>query len=147
MAFMMCLARADKYMREHAGLKEVATVVAEDVPEMRTFLKSAPTVLRDNPTISRPQDISHTVREKELGYRIQESDWRATRIRRSIHFVGKEEDPLLQLSDACAFGLRRYFAEQQFGNDFANSILGFEPVLEDFSNSASAYVFHQKTKE
>src|SRR6266487_1457816 len=34
MAFGFCLSRADKHIREHCGLNEVATVVAEDVPEM-----------------------------------------------------------------------------------------------------------------
>jgi hypothetical protein len=140
-AFHGCIARADKYIRERADLKEVASVVAEDVPEMRKFLKLVPQLLRDDPFVLPPGLLRPTEEEKRLGYVTQESEFRVSRIRRSIHFVDKDSDPVLQLADACAFGFRRYFSEQQFGEEFVEAILGQELVKEDFAGPSSYTTF------
>jgi hypothetical protein len=41
LAFWMCVTQADKFLRKHAGPNEVATVVAEDVPKIRKWLRHA----------------------------------------------------------------------------------------------------------
>jgi hypothetical protein len=142
MSFIMCVARADKYIRDHAGLREVAAVVAEDVPPMRKFLRVVPKLLKTNPYTAKPDSLRPTLAEVAAGYMTQQSEMRASRIRQSIHFVEKEDDPILQMADACAFGFRRYFSEQKFGKDFLRSILGREIVAEDFAGPGSGAVFH-----
>jgi hypothetical protein len=67
----------------------------------------------------------------------QEPEMRVFRTRRSIRCVEKGDDPILQLSDASAFGLRRYFSGEESGNDFASAILGSELKSGDFSGRAS----------
>jgi hypothetical protein len=142
LAFWMCVSQADRYMRDHAGLSEVGTVVAEDVPEMRKYLRKLPKMFTDDPTILPPGTLQPTQEEQGLGYIKQSSEvFRISRIRRSIHFVEKQDDPLLQLADACAFGFRRYFSEQQHGRDFVLAILDQEPVLADYSGPCSAVIF------
>jgi hypothetical protein len=141
MAFMQCIAAADRYIRDYAGLREVATVVAEDVPNMRHYLRQVPKALRDHPIVLPPGMVIPTSAEKAAGHINQKGDYRVTRIRQAIHFVNKQEEPLLQMADACAFGLRRYFAEQDLGNEFVRSILGAEPPLEDYRGPISGSTF------
>lgn len=116
-AFGFCVARADKHIREYAGPKEIGSIVVEDVPEMRRFLN---------------------------GYIKQESEFRVSRIRKSVLFVEKDEDPLTQLSDAIAFGMRRYHSELEFGTEFATAIWGSRqppPPLADFATLSSSGVY------
>lgn len=141
-AFSMCVAHADRYIRNRCGPKEIGSIVAEDVPEMRRFIKLAANMLRDLPLVFPPGSVMPTLAEQKLGYITQETDFRVSRIRRSILFVEKNEDPLTQLADAVAFGLRRYHSELEFGMDFANTIFGGRiPPLADFRGPSSVYTY------
>ncbi|MEH6772321.1 MAG: DUF3800 domain-containing protein [Cereibacter changlensis] len=132
--FNQCIGVCDRNIRRHAGPREVATVVAEDVPEMRKFLKFAPRILREAPYHMPPEHLRETVGDREAGYCLQSGEFRVTRIRNSVHFVEKSEDPLIQVADACAYGFRRYFAQEKFGTEFARSIVGDERVLRNFAS-------------
>lgn len=141
-AFMGCISRADKYIRDHAGPREVATVVAEDCPQMQKHLKHIPKLLRTTPIDIHPSWIRMTGEERELGFITQESETRISRTRQAIHFVDKRDDPLLQLADACAYGFRRFFACQPHGDDFAKAILGDRPIKkDDFQDGVSFCCF------
>jgi Protein of unknown function (DUF3800) len=141
-AFSMCVARADKYIRERCGPKEIGSIVAEDVPDMRRFIKLAVNMFRDSPEVFPPGSVMPTLAEQKLGYITQETDFRVSRIRRNILFVEKNEDPLTQLADAIAFGLRRYHSELEFGMDFATAIFGRRiPPLADFRGPSSVCVY------
>ena len=131
-AFEFCLTVADRNIRRHAGPREVATVVAEDVPEMRRHLKAVPRVWRDNPMHIDAEMLRKTSKDVEAGHMVQSGELRITRIRNSVHFVEKAEDPLVQVADACAYGFRRYFAKEKFGDDFAEAILGNHQLLSHF---------------
>jgi Protein of unknown function (DUF3800) len=132
-AFGNCLAMSDRNIRRKAGPTEVAAVVAEDVPEMRKFLRMVPRIFRDNPLHLPPSMLRTTLRDAEAGYSTQSGELRIARIRNAIHFVEKADDPLVQVADACAYGFRRYFAGEKFGIDFTNSILGDSKLLRDFA--------------
>lgn len=134
LAFGSCLAMADRNIRNHAAPNEVATVVAEDLPEMRKFFKAIPKLYRDNPIHFRPEHLRETVSDKEAGHSTQRGELRIARIRNSVHFVEKSEDPLVQVADACAYGFRRYFAGQKFGDNFVRAILGNELLLRNFAS-------------
>lgn len=140
-AFQLCLSQADRYIRLYGEISEVATVVAEDHPEMRRFLKVVPKALRDRSVILERGMFRKTEEDKNNGYVAQSGEIRATRIRNGVHFVEKDEDPLTQIADACAFGFRRYFAEQSFGDAFVRSILGYEPVKSDYQGGQSGQIF------
>ncbi len=145
MAFIFCVSQADKYIRDYAALDEVGTIVAEDIPEMRKILKKVPKFLRDNPSTIPPNMLIPTAGEREIGYLTQPGDMFVSRIRDSIHFVEKGVEPILQLADACAYGLRRYFSDQKFGVEFVKSIVGHEPVKSDYDGPASAAIFRKNS--
>jgi hypothetical protein len=136
-AFINCIGRADKYIRDHCNHREVGTVIAEDIPDMRRFLKLAPRLLRDCPIIPRPGDLMPTAAERAQGYITQEGEQRVNKIRNSMLFAEKDEDPMLQIADACAFSLRRYFSELEFGRDLIRAVRGNEPNMDDFMGPAS----------
>lgn len=144
LAFSGCLAMADRYVRDYAHQNEIATVVAEDVPEMRRFLEDATSKWRDSPLILAPEHIRPTQQEETQGFVEQHGEFRITRIRRGIHFVKKGNECLLQLADACAFGFRRFFAEQEFGEAFIKSMLGGELNRQDFLGPSSFCTYRHK---
>jgi hypothetical protein len=131
-AFHYCLAVADRNIRRNAGPREVATVVAEDLPEMRRFLKHVPRYYRNAPYHMPPEMMRVTPSDKEAGYNTQSGELRIVRIRNSEHFVDKAEDPLVQVADACAYGFRRYFAGEKFGDEFVVAILGSVEYVKNF---------------
>ena len=137
------MAGADKYIRDHAGITEIGTVVAENVPEMRKFLKGAVRVWRDNPTILPPKTLNPTAEEVMLGYVKQEGELRVSRIRPNIHFVEKGDEPVTQMADACAFAFRRFFAEESFGQDFMEAVFGGPQQihLADYTQISSVDTF------
>lgn len=132
-AFNLCLCVADRNIRRHAAPNEVATVVAEDVPEMRRFLKVVPQMSREMGTYMEPRFFRKTSKDEAAGYNTQSGDLRITRIRNSVHFVQKPDDPLVQVADACAYGFRRYLAGEKFGNDFVDAILGDHRAVSHFA--------------
>lgn len=138
LAFSYCLTVADRNIRRFAGPREVASIVAEDVPDMRRFLKAAPKAWKDNPIHLGPELLRQTERDLAAGYSTQSGEFRITRIRNSVHFVEKSEDPLVQVADACAYGFRRYFAGESFGQEFADAILGDHRLLRNFAAPAGA---------
>ncbi|WP_352954964.1 DUF3800 domain-containing protein [Mesorhizobium sp. M1322] len=134
LTFQYCMAIADRNIRRHAGPREVASVVAEDVPDMRRFLKAVPRILREFPRNVRPEHMRRTSKDDEAGYSTQSGELRVTRIRNSVHFVEKAEDPLVQVADACAYGFRRFFAGEKFGAEFVDAILGDHRMVAHFAS-------------
>ena len=140
-AFGMCLSQADKYIRKYADPNEVATVVAEDVPKIRRFLRLTLQILRKNPIILTLDELRLTKVERSSGIITQDPKLMVSRVIDTIHFVEKINGPLLQIADACAFGFRRYFSGQKYGNDFVKSILGTELNIDDYMGLSSANIF------
>lgn len=132
-AFLNCLAVADRNIRQNARPREVASVVAEDVQEMRGLLKQVPYVLQAGPIHLPPEMMRETSLDKAVGFNTQSGELRNTRIRNSVHFVEKAEDPLVQVADACAYGFRRYFAGEKFGPEFVEAILGHRDAVSQFA--------------
>ena len=138
MAFANCLALADRNIRDKAGAMEIATVVCEDCQDMRQYLKKVPDWYKKNPIHLGPKDLRWIEEDERAGYLTQSGDMRIERIRGSVHFVEKDEDPLVQVADACAFGIRRFFAGQKFGRDFVEAIFGYPSALEHFKEPGGA---------
>lgn len=144
MAFKYCVAVADRNIRRHAGANEVATIVAEDVPEMRRHLNLSYNHFRDNPVHLSPHHLRETQSDIGAGHITQSGELRVARIRKGIHFVEKADDPIVQLADACAYGFRRFFAGEKFGVEFVRAIVGHENALSDFAAPSGTACFWPK---
>lgn len=131
-AFQECVARADSWINKYARHNEVATVIAEDVPESKRLLRRMTKHLLAGYTIPQ-QDIQLTQPLPHPLLTLDEFRKRKiSRIRLPIHFVEKQDEPLLQVADACAFGFRRFLSEQPHGLDFVEAILGARKSIADF---------------
>ncbi|MBU8876118.1 DUF3800 domain-containing protein [Reyranella sp. MMS21-HV4-11] len=138
MCFGYCLCKADANIRDHGGPTEIGTVVAEDLPSgiLKQLLKKAPTMWRES-FVHKPGHLRPRLLDKQQGYMTQRGEMRVTRIRDIVHFVEKGDDAILQVADAVAFGLRRYFSGQSAGQEFIEAILGFAPPLADWDGPSN----------
>lgn len=140
-AFEMCVTKADEYIRDYCEPGELGTIIAEDAPEMRSLIRSAVDFRKKNPVkmplwmLKSPRDgMVHSTRFGERVFEI-------TRIIEQVNFVPKESSPIVQIADACAFGFRRFLADQSHGHSFVRSIVGYDLDIRDWSGSASLAKF------
>ena len=102
---------ADAYLRERCAEGEIGTLIAEDVPEMRNRLRGAFEVAK---RLFIPAEL--------LGVDSAAYKQGISQIQDGIHFAEKVQAPLLQIADACAFCLRRFFSEQSHGAELVHAM-------------------------
>lgn len=119
----------DRYIRNHCGPKEVGMIFYEDMPEFRLKISKSFQLFR-NPEAQfelSDEHLNWTPDEVAQGYTEQFADMRIERLRNSVAFVSKGEDPLILLADFVAYAFRRYFNNEKFGDDFMIPMLGHLP--------------------
>lgn len=128
--FGFCIANADRFIR-HFFPGEVAALIAEDLPEMRTALRQRIQLLRSNRHIIRPDQLNSYAYGKAATTMPSAKffEYTISQVVNEVLFVGKNGASLLQVADACAFGMRRYFAGLSQGKEFAQAILGKDHFL------------------
>ena len=139
-AFNRCVARANKYIRDWAHPDEIATVVAEDVPDKRRFLKKSLKTGHVNLPMT-VEFVIPTKAEINAGEITQTNAGPIDRVIDTAHFVEKSDAPLLQIADACAFSFRRYFANQDGGDVLVRAILVSDLVWSDWQEPMSESTF------
>jgi hypothetical protein len=138
MAFTCCIAKADSWIRQYAEHNEVATAIAEDMLDIKSFLRQlAKGLQRKGFKIpAHSLQVGDSFTREELGV------FKVSRIRLPIYFALKQEEALLQIADACAFGFRRFLSHQP-RDDFVRSIIGRIPKVKWWEESwDSASTFH-----
>lgn len=137
-AFTRCIHRANSYVRKLSSENEIATVVAEDVPKIRKELRNSLRAYTPLPNTK----INLTKFEIANGVITQTNTGPIDKIIDTVHFVEKDGAPLLQISDACAFSFRRYFAGQSGGDVLVKEMLGQDLEWEDWQGPISDAVFY-----
>lgn len=138
-AFTQCVAQADRYIREFGDPDEIGTMVVEK-NDVQKWLKNVPSALRRHPMVLAPDGLHMRRSDEEQGYNSQDGVLKVTRIRDSVHFVGKSDDPLVWIADAIAYGLKRCFNQHEFGEDFRQAI-GVPIDLYDYRGPVSGQLF------
>lgn len=111
-AFSTAAMGVQRLLDRHAKDKNaVAMFVAENLPEMRTFLKRVQYLFKD------PEQEVFKIPDGE-GLRVP-----LTRVVDTLHFAEKTENSLLQLADVCAFCLKRYIMKRPDSERFIRPIL------------------------
>jgi Protein of unknown function (DUF3800) len=123
-AFGICMGMADYFIRERRAPNEIATVVAEDVHDMRELLRNSVATFRTSP-FNIPEDVMPHLAGSVSQILTIDRRIRVERVIDTVHFAAKNEAYLLQLADACAFGLRIFFADESEGSDFIEPIGGW----------------------
>ncbi|QND73643.1 hypothetical protein [Tardiphaga robiniae] len=83
-----------------------------------------------------------TRREREAEVMAQTNTGPIDRIIDTVHFVAKDDGPLLQMADACAFSFRHYLAGQEFGRHWVEAMLGAGLDWDNWQGPLSGYVFN-----
>lgn len=143
LAFANCIAKADQDLRRHALPGEIATVIAEDNPQMRKFLRHLSEMLRQNPTINREGYLRVIVDGVARSVVVPPYPVRVSRIVDCIHFVEKNSAPLLQIADGCAFVLRRFLSKQSRGEELCSAMCGGQKLdVSNWNFSNQAGIIH-----
>jgi hypothetical protein len=130
LAFALSMASADKIIRDRCGT-EMAQVIAEDHPEMKRMLRSIINILR-----VQPLTLPNTTFDSNLpGSKKEPEPYRVERIVDEVHFMDRRGSPFLQIADACAFGLRRYFSDLSYGDSYMDDMLGADGVRPPYEKA------------
>ncbi|MBS7702507.1 DUF3800 domain-containing protein [Chelatococcus asaccharovorans] len=100
LAYGECIQAADWFMKNRAGENEVAMLVAEQREEARRAIKAIHRLYNQEELLKRwfPDHL----RQVRPGLPI-------AKIKGPPNFAAKEDEPLLQIADACAFVFQRHF--------------------------------------
>jgi hypothetical protein len=131
-AFALCVAGADEFLRKFGKSNEVATLVAEDIPARKAEFRAVIKKMRSTPYVFPEQDGA-PAHAHEI-----------TRVRDTVHFVEKADGPFLQIADACAFGLRRFLGKQSHGKDLFDAIVGDDlkgHMPDEFNHGQGCWTF------
>lgn len=121
-AFEICIAKADECIRSFGQPGELATVIAEDVPEIKRLLRWFVQFLKEHPLHIPAVGLTRTDAQIASGEFADGTTFQVERVVDAVHFVSKADGPLLQIANSCAFGMRRFYSEQSYGADFARAI-------------------------
>lgn len=135
-AFSLCVAKASAHARHQYGNGVTVSVVAEDVAKMRGRLTGAAMAMKEEPIHVPDECLRPTLQEQANGVITQSGELSASSLE-SVSYVGKNDEPLLQLADACAFALRRRFENQSFGREFVEAMVVDDLIEEDYKGPAS----------
>ncbi len=127
MSFNFCSISVDRWMKLSAEPDEVALIIAEDRPEVRTIMRG---MLRfaQNP----PDFLLQFLHDDERPY------LPLTSIVDTVHFAGKMDSSPLQIADACAFAIMRYLRRGKDSERFYAHIkkrLAFKPRMKEFEEA------------
>lgn len=124
MSYFYCVTTADKFMRDHAGPDEMATIISEDIPKMKRSLLVTFQAAKLNPHMSARMAQEISQEGEFIGPNLIELEVKIERIIGDPAFRKKRTIPFLQIADACAWGLRQFFSQGDFGLEYARLILG-----------------------
>lgn len=127
LAYRMCVARADRFLRVHTNNAELGVVIVEDSPGMKELLKKVHHALKNDPIVFTPEMLLEGSMNKEGEV------WMITNIVDCPHFVDKTDSVMLQLADAFAFAFRRYFTGLTNGEDLLGSVFSLDYLNDHFN--------------
>ncbi|MGW8203987.1 DUF3800 domain-containing protein [Sphingomonas bisphenolicum] len=107
-AFGNCITMADRLISASMPDSEVVTLVAENCDSVKNHLKTSLKVLRFGVGAGYEIPVIPTRSERITGVIKQNTALKVSKIVDTVHFAEKDEAPLLQIADACAFGIRRF---------------------------------------
>lgn len=119
-AFSSCMAKTDSFIRKYLNGADKAEVVAEQVSELQNVLEVAGLATRDieGGFLIPGASLGRGVYDRALGRYPADAEIKIEHIVGKPRFVPKGREAILQLSDACAFFLRRFLSGLKGTEDF-----------------------------
>lgn len=141
-AFVSCISQADRMIRTYGYPDEVATAIHENTGSrnyLRTFARGLVRFPMQLP------DGSFFVRNTPERPASEAGVRKIAKVRMPIYFAEKQDEPLLQLADVCAFGLKRFYGNHRYSEMYAEAIFGEtipeSPDFEKVWDVAGAYIW------
>jgi hypothetical protein len=119
-AFILAMSWADKFLRQYCG-DEMAQVIADE-HDLKKVLRAHIKRTRQSPL--RLHTKVRGMYEQNTTARIEVNT--VQRVVEEVHFAESAASPILQIADACAYGIRRFFAKESYGESYLEEILGKE---------------------
>jgi hypothetical protein len=111
-AYFLCMKAIDSFLKRHCAEREYAMVVAEQRREAHSTILGVHRLVRSQELISRwVPDFA----QEELP---------AIRLKVTPAFAAKQDEPLLQIADACAFALQRHLNNSYRSEELIESLFG-----------------------
>jgi hypothetical protein len=118
MAFSLCALMAERYIRERVEPSELGRMVAENNTTTRDHLKQMHEMLRGQFRTTNKRDVF------DLFAGATENSLPLTRIISSVLFAEKGDEPMLQLADAVAFFIHRFYEGRTDVDQFMTAMIG-----------------------
>lgn len=122
LALQHCLWKADQWIKQFCAANEVATVIAEDVPDMKEQLNFLVSHMKKDAAFRQMVEAGEFDPDGSREELLAENALRIERIRTPMYFASKIQEPFIQIADSCAFGIRRYLSGYSHGEDFMAAI-------------------------
>jgi len=122
-AFSLCVLEAESYMRERAGSKEIAALVAENNTDTRKMVDRIHQILRGSVHSKSAQNIL------SLLSRLVPDCLPITKIVDHVYFAKKNDAVLLQIADACALIIRYFCEGRSDAHEFFDALTQNRPNL------------------
>src|SRR6267143_2186963 len=116
--FSLCAMMAERYIREKAGPSEVGKLVAENNTTTQQSIKNMQEMMRGEFRTTFRQNVFN------LFAGATENSLPLTKIRTSVFFASKDEEPMLQIADVVAFFVRRFYEGKTDIDQFMDAIMG-----------------------
>jgi hypothetical protein len=142
-SFGLCINAVGVYLRKRGVPNELGMVIAEKSDKIEQSLQRSLKMLKSRSSA----EIAVELRAMNRNSAPEPLPFHAREILGPINFASKDEDALLWLADACAFGFRRFISRLKYGEDYGSTILG-EDKRKDFDKyyalkSGSVVDFHE----
>lgn len=141
-AFNFCISAASRAFDRLGFSNGPIYVIAEDVPEMQNQLIHGFKIMQETPFIFAAEGLEPTEFEFNNGIKPEEKEYNLSNIYAPVHYANKEDNILLQIADACAYAIRRYFSETKYGDLLIESVLGQKPELSFYKSELSIMTFN-----
>lgn len=124
LAFSNCIARADHFLRTRLDGKEVGAIVAEDVGHMKNLISEHYEISKNYIYNWNVGGLRQDNYQTETGF-VNVNP--VNKIDKVIHdplFMRKGSCAMLDVADSCAFSIRRWLNEFDYGNDLMYAVFG-----------------------
>lgn len=138
MAFMLMVQAVNQHIELYGGDQEVAVLVCEQIKERHKAIRRVLSLTQEVPHELKSEHQRPTGLEKTFGASPRDKIMSGRRVQGSALFVEKGIIPALEVADAVATGMRRFFLGAPLGDEACAAIMGYVLNKDDFAGPSSS---------
>lgn len=146
MAFTQMVQSVNQHIEWYGGDGEVAILVCEQIKERHEIIRKVLRHLQDVPLAFNAEHQKPNKLERAFGVGPRNKILSGRRVQGTALFVEKGMIPALEIADAIATGMRRFFIGANLGEEACKAIIGHVLHREDFSGALNGQVIYNQNK-